>query len=144
MNFKLDKKTLLLWRIRTGGAALAAALIFVLLCKYSLYFLIPAAVFVCAGVAAVFWYLPAFFGGYSIFVGENSVTVTRGVIIRTSHIMPFKRLVFAGSYSTPLSKVLGLKGVTLRAARASLVIPEIDGAAADRLIYGISGESAYD
>ena len=144
MNYKLESKTLLLWRIRVGAAALAAALIFVLLCKYSLYFLIPAAMFLCAGVAAVFWYLPAFFGGYSIFVGENAVIVTRGVIIKTSHIMPFRRLVFAGSYSTPLSKFLGLKGVTLRAARASLLIPEIGSDAADRLIYGISGESDYD
>ena len=139
MNYKLEKKTLLLWRIRISGVAAAAALLFVAFCRYSIYFYIPASVSVLAGAVADFWYLPVFFRSFDIFVGENSVTVTRGVIIRTQHIMPFKRLVFAGSYSTPLSKLMGLKGVTLRAARANLLIPEIESDAADSLVYGISG-----
>ena len=144
MNYKLDKKTLLLWRIRISGAALAAVLLFVAFSGYSVYSFVPAALAAFAGLAADFWYLPAFFRGYTVFVGENAVIVTRGVIIKTSHIMPFKRLVFAGSYSTPLSKILGLKGVVLRAARANLVIPEIGKDAADSLVYGISGEKTHD
>ncbi len=140
MNYKLEKRTLLLWRIRIGAAALAAALLFALLSVYTAYFYVPAAAFVLLGAAIIFWYLPAFFKGFNLFVGENAVMVTRGVFIKTSHIMPFKRLVFAGGYSTPIARIMGLKGITLRAARATVIIPEIEASAADRLIFDIGGE----
>ena len=143
MNYRLEKKTLLLWRIRVGAAALAAALLFALLSVYTVYFYVPAAVFVLLGAVAVFWYLPAFFERFNMFVGENAVIVTKGVFIRTTHIMPYKRLVFAGGFSTPAARVMGLKGIMLRAARATVFIPEIEASAADRLIFDIGGEK-YD
>lgn len=140
MNFSLSRKTLILWQIRVLSVCLiitAADLIFV---RYSAYLLIVAAAFVAIGILAAFWYLPAFFRKHKIFVGENSVIVTRGVFVETSHIMPYKRLVFAGGYSTPLARILGLKGITLRAARARILIPEIEDTAAEKLIFGLGGE----
>lgn len=144
MEFKIEKKTALLWQIRMACTAVLLAILFALLARYSRYFFIPAVVFLAAGGAVVFWYLPAYFSRYRIFVGENAVVVTSGVYFVTSHIMPFKRLVFAGGYSTPLARVMKLKGVTLRAARANILIPEMDVKAADRLILGISGEKSDD
>ena len=140
MNYKPEKKTLLLWRLRVSAAAVAAALVFFALCRYSRLFCIPAAAVLLVGVAAVFWYLPTFFSGLNIFVGKNSVVITCGVFVKTTRIMPFGRLVFAGGYSTPLARALKLKGVTFRAARGVLIIPEIGEDAADRLIFTLGGE----
>ena len=144
MEFKLGGKTLLLWRIRVGLAFLLFAAAFVFFTGYSGYFLIPAAVTAAAGAGIIVGYLPAFFAGYRIFVGEKSVVVTYGVFIKTSRIMPFKRMVFAAGYSTPLARAMRLEGVVLRAARASVIIPEIGREAADRLISGIGGEKTRD
>lgn len=140
MYFNLGRKTKTLWQIRAGVLFLLLSCAFLFFLRYSPYYFIPLSVFAVIGVLAVFWYLPKFFSKYSIFVGENSVVVTRGVFIETSHIFPLKRLVFAGGYSSPVARMLGLKGITLRAARANVFIPEIDEKYADELIFGVCGE----
>lgn len=140
MHFNLGRKTKTLWQIRAGVLFLLLSCAFLFFLRYSPYYFIPLSFFAVIGVLAVFWYLPKFFSKYSIFVGENSVVVTRGVFIETSHIFPLKRLVFAGGYSSPVARMLGLKGITLRAARANVFIPEIDEKYADELIFGVCGE----
>ena len=140
MYFNLGRKTKTLWQIRAGVLFLLLSCAFLFFLRYSPYYFIPLSVFAVIGVLAVFWYLPKFFSKYSIFVGENSVVVTRGVFIETSHIFPLKRLVFAGGYSSPVARMFGLKGITLRAARANVFIPEIDEKYADELIFGVCGE----
>lgn len=140
MEFRLGRKTKTLWQLRAGVLFLLLLGIFLFFLRYSPFYLIPLFLFVTIGAVAVFWYLPKFFSKYSIFVGESSVVVTRGVFIETSHIFPLKRLVFAGGYSTPFSRIFGLKGVVLRAARANLIIPEIDEKSAGKLIFGVCGE----
>ena len=144
MKYKLTKKSMHLWQIRITAAALIFAAVFFALVKYSAYLYIPLFACLFAGLTADIWYLPRLFCGYSIFVGKNAVIVERGVIIKTSRIMPYKRLVFAGSYMTPLGRLLGLKGVVLRAARANLIIAEIDKNSANELIYGLCGEKQND
>ena len=140
MEFGLGGKTKTLWQIRAGALFLLLSCVFLFFLRYSLFYLIPLLIFAVVGVLAVFWYLPKFFSKYSIFVGENSVVVAKGVFIEVSHIFPLKRLVFAGGYSTPFSRVFGLKGVVLRAVRVNLIIPEIDEKSADELIFGLCGE----
>ncbi len=144
MLFGLVRKTLILWQIRAFALCMLVILSVLPFLSYSVYLLIPAAVLAISGIIVAFWYLPRFFKKYKIFVGEKSVVVTRGVFVETSHIMPFKRLVFAGGYSTPLARAFGLKGITLRAARASVIIPEIEDFAADKLIFALSGEKSND
>ena len=117
---------------------LLLALLFFSLSVLTVWLYLPAFLLLASGALAVLWYLPAYVDSFSVTVDGNSVTVNRGVIIRTSRIMPYKRLVFAGGYSTPLARALGLKGVVLRAARADIRIPEMDSAAADRLILGVA------
>lgn len=140
MEYKSTKKTLRLWQIRIAAALFALSAVFFVLARYSVYFYLPIAISALLAVLAVFWYLPAFFKQYTVFVGKNAVVVKRGVLVETSHIMPYKRLVFAGSYVTPLSKLMGLKGIVLRAARANLFVAEIENSAAEQLIYGLCGE----
>lgn len=142
MYFNLGRKTKTLWQIRAGVLFLLLSGVFLFFLRYSLFYLIPLSAFAIVGALAVFWYLPAFFSKYSVFVGENSVVVTKGVFIEVSHIFPLKRLIFAGGYSTPVSRIFGLKGVIFRAARANLIIPEIDEKSADKLIFGVCGEKS--
>lgn len=141
MNFGPGRKTIILWQIRACAAFFAFALLFFVLAGSSLYFYVPAALVTVSGAAAVFWYLPAFFCNYTVHVGKTCVTVTRGIIIRTSRIMPYKRMVFASGYSSPLARLLGLQGVRLRAARADIRIPEMDADAANMLIFGLSEDN---
>ena len=121
---KIPEKTLFLWQIRIGvlGAIPTAALF--ILSAVSLWFLIPAGVLTVFILLFLFWYLPRYFDSYEILFPKGAIIINRGVFIKTSHIMPFSRLVYAQSFSTPLAKVMGLAAVSLKAARSRVIIPE--------------------
>ena len=121
---KIPEKTLFLWQIRIGvlGAIPTAALL--ILSSVSLWFLIPAGVLTVFILLFLFWYLPRYFDSYEILFPKGAIIINRGVFIKTSHIMPFSRLVYAQSFSTPLAKVMGLAAVSLKAARSRVIIPE--------------------
>ena len=134
MTFSLPKKTRILWQLRI-------VLAFVLLCagvsffsRYSLWFLLPAAIIATMGLAVAFIYIPFYFKSYKITVDESSISISKGLIIRTTNIMPFPRLVFAQSFTTPIASVLKLKCVMLKAARGWILIPEIEQQNADYLL----------
>ncbi|MBR5922445.1 MAG: hypothetical protein IKZ59_01490 [Clostridia bacterium] len=138
MNFRPGGKTIILWQIRACSAFIASALLFFALSRLFAPLLVPALCLPVLGACASFWYVPVFLKGYNVHVGDNAVTVTCGVIIRTTRVMPYKRLVFAVGYSTPLARLLKLRGIRLRAARADLYIPEMAEDAAELLIFGLS------
>ena len=121
---KIPEKTLFLWQIRIGvlGAIPTAALF--ILSSVSLWFLILAGVLTLIILLFLFWYLPRYFDSYEILFPKGAIIINRGVFIKTSHIMPFSRLVYAQSFSTPLAKVMGLAAVSLKAARSRVIIPE--------------------
>lgn len=134
MTFYLSKKTRILWQIRI-------ILIFALLCaavavfsRFTLWFLLPAAVIAALGLIAAFVYVPFYFKSYKITVDGNSITISKGIFIKTMQIMPFPRLVFAQSYTTPIASAMNLKCVMLKAARGWILIPEIDGSDADFML----------
>ncbi len=134
MTFTLPKRTRALWQIRI-------LLIFILLCVavslfsgYSLWFLLPAAIIATIGLAVAFIYVPFYFKSYKITVDESSISISKGLVIRTTNIMPFPRLVFAESFTSPIASLLGLKCVMLKAARGWILIPEIENENADFLL----------
>ncbi|MBQ8740936.1 MAG: hypothetical protein IJY79_05260 [Clostridia bacterium] len=134
MTFALPKKTQLLWQMRIvfAFALLCAAVAF--FSRYTLWFLLPAAIIATLGLGFAFVYMPFYFKSYKITVDENSISITKGVIIKTIQIMPFPRLVFAQSFTTPLSAVMKMKCVMLKAARGWMLIPEIENVNADYLL----------
>ncbi len=134
MTFLLPKKTRLLWQMRIifVFALLCAAIAF--FSRYTLWFLLPAAIIATLGLVFAFVYVPFYFKSYKINVDENSISITKGVIIRTTNIMPYPRLVFAQSFSTPLSTVMKMKCVMLKAARGWMLIPEIENVNAEYLL----------
>ncbi len=137
MTFSLPKKTRFLWQIRIlmVFVALCAAVSF--FSRYSLWFLLPTAIIATLGLIAAFIYVPFYFKSYKITVDENSISISKGLVIRTTNIMPFPRLVFAQSITTPLASLMKLKCVMLKAARGWILIPEIENENADFLLNNL-------
>jgi len=114
--------------------------VFFILSVISDWFLIDALTFAVITAAAVFWYIPAYFESYEILFPNGAVIIKRGVIVKTCHIMPFSRLVYVQSISTPLAKAMGLSALSLKAARSSVIIPELSVTDAERFINAVTGD----
>lgn len=123
---KIPKNTRFLWQIRIGGLGIIPIAALFILSAVSRWFLIPAGVLTVFILLFLLWYLPHYFDSYEILFPKGAVIINRGVFIKTSHIMPFSRLVYAQSFSTPLAKAMGLAAVSLKAARSSVIIPELN------------------
>lgn len=137
---RLPKQTVLLWQIRIGLIGI------ILLIGISAFGLLTDWVLIGTAVAAailvflLFWYLPRYFKSYEILFPKGAVVINRGVFIKTTHIMPFSRLVYAQSFATPLAKKMGLAALTLKAARSTVIIPEFDAKDIDYYIDFLARE----
>lgn len=136
----LPKQTKLLWQIRIALIGVIQFAVMFALFSVSLWFVISGAVLAALFIAAVFWYVPAFFDSYDISFSGGAIIINRGVIIRTCHIMPFSRLVYVQSISTPLAKAMGLAALRLKAARIGVTIPEMPVSDTNRFINAVSGK----
>lgn len=102
--------------------------------RYTVWFLLPAAIIAMLGLVAAFVYIPFYFKSYLITVDTNSIIITKGIFIKTTQIMPFPRLVFAQSFTTPIASAMKLKCVMLKAARGWILIPEIESVDAEFML----------
>lgn len=136
----LPKRTVSLWQIRIG---LLGLFLLVGICAFGLltrWVLLAAAAVAALLAVFLFWYLPRYFKSYEILFPKGAVVINRGVFIKTTHIMPFSRLVYAQSFATPLAKKMGLAALTLKAARSSIIIPEFDAKDVDYYIDFLAKE----
>ncbi len=136
----LPQKTLRLWQLRValvGGVPFLLCLFFLYLSKW---FLLPAIFVLVLSLWLIFWYFPRYFQSYEVQFPQNAIVIRRGVFIRSSHIMPFSKLVYVQSFSTPLSKSMGLAAISLKAARSSLFIPELSDADVQLFIHSVTKE----
>lgn len=140
MENLLPQKTRILWQIRIASAFILIIGAVAAFIPLTVWMLLPSGIILIIALIFLFWYIPAYFKSYQITVKAGTVIIDRGVFIKTSHIMPFPRLVFAQSFSTPLSKRFGLTAVALKAARGMVLIPEMYTADALRLLESISKE----
>ncbi len=134
MKFTLPKKTRFLWQVRIIFAFAVICVAVALFSRYTIWFLLPAAIIATIGLAASFIYIPFYFKSYKIIVDENAIIISRGILIKTTNVMPYPRLIFAKSFTTPLSSLLKLKCVMLKAARGWILIPEIENINADHIL----------
>ena len=134
MSFSLPKKTRIFWQLRIVFAFALLCAVVAFFSKYTLWFLLPAAIIAAIGLICVFVYIPFYFKSYSVTVDKDSISINKGLIIKTTQIMPFPRLVFAQSFTSPLASVMKLKCVMLKAARGWVLIPEIESQNADFLL----------
>ena len=135
-EWKLPKKTLIVWRLRLF-------LFTIILCAFlgiffSLYVFSAVLLLLCFAFSLIF--LPFLIKSYVITVTDAYISVEKGIIIKKTQIMPRKNLVYAESLSLPLSNALGLSAVILKAAKGYCVILEIEKEKADILISSTKGE----
>ena len=138
----LPKKTTWLWFVRV----IFITFIVSVLCLYfaPLFSLLKIAAIVIAvlGVILAFVYLPFFFKTYKIILSNDAVIVKYGILIKVEHIMPYKRMIYAQSFETPLARILGVAAVRLKAARSYLLVAEIEKESAQSIIdFLAEGES---
>ena len=131
LELKLPKKTLSLWKIRLTVAVLIFFGLFSYFCHGFSWFLVATLVVICLYELAFFWYLPCLFKTYHIKYINGAVVIESGVLIKTTHIMPFSKMIYTQTITSPLARLMGLKAVTLKAARSQVIIPEIPEAEAE-------------
>ncbi len=138
----LPKRTSWLWFVRV----IFITFILVALCFYFSPLFSPlkivAVIIGIIGVILAFIYLPFFFRTYKIILSNDAVIVKYGILIKVEHIMPYKRMIYAQSFETPLARILGVTAVRLKAARSYLLVAEIEKESAQEIIdFLAEGES---
>ena len=71
-------------------------------------------------------------------MSDDGVIVKRGVIIKSTHFLPFSRLIYTQTITSPIARIFRLKAITLKAARSAVLIPELTKEDADRLLLFLS------
>lgn len=131
---KLPKKTMLLWQIRV----LALNIIIIGLCfyfyaSYKVLF-IAGAVITAVCLFGIVFYVPLFIRSYRIRCTDGAIIIKCGVIIKTTHIMPYSKLIYSQTFTTPLAKLMGLQAVSLKAARIKVTVPELEFETAQQIL----------
>ena len=139
MEFKLPKKTLDLWKVRLTIGVLLFFGLFSYFCHGYGWFLVVTLIIICLYELAFFWYLPSLFKTYQIKYINGAVIIESGVFIKITHIMPYTKMIYTQTRTSPLARFFGLKAVTLKAARSRILIPEIPEAEAERLTTVLAG-----
>ena len=139
MELKLPKKTLDLWKVRLTIGVLLFFGLFSYFCHGYGWFLVVTLIIICLYEFAFFWYLPSLFKTYQIKYINGAVIIESGVFIKITHIMPYTKMIYTQTLTSPLARFFGLKAVTLKAARSRLLIPEIPEAEAERLTTVLAG-----
>lgn len=121
---KLPFKTLILWQIRMIAIGLLGLGLLTYTCVGFSWYLTAALVLVVLFLVLSLWYVPALFKTYKISYINGAVVIEKGVIIKTTHVMPYSKMIYTQSITTPLAKLFGLSAVTLKAARSRIFIPE--------------------
>lgn len=121
----IPKKTRFLWQLRISLIGFLPVAVLAALSPVTLWCLFAAGILAVLLLIFVLWYIPAYFASYEILFPKGAIIINRGVFIRTTHIMPFSRLVYVQSYSTPLAHSMRLAALSIKAARSSLIIPEL-------------------
>lgn len=138
MELKLPKKTLDLWKIRLTIGVLLFFGLFSYFCHGYGWFLIATLVIICLYELAFFWYLPSLFKTYQIKYINGAVVIESGVFIKITHIMPYSKMIYTQTLTSPLARFFGLKAVTLKAARSQILIPEVPEEAAEKFTTALA------
>lgn len=124
-ELRLSKKTLMLWKIRVTVFTLLILSVLAYFCHGYGWFLIVILALVCLYEGIMLWYLPKLFRNYRIKYINGAVVIESGVVLKTTHIMPFSKMIYTETITSPLAKLMGIKALSLKAARSRILIPEL-------------------
>ena len=122
---KLPVRTLPLWQIRVTVLFVLLGAVCLYFCSVYKWFWVLVTVITAVFLFVILWYLPRFIRNYRIKLIGEAVIIENGVFIKTTHIMPYSRMIYTKSFTTPLAKAIGLTSISLKAARSSIIMPEI-------------------
>ncbi len=134
MTFSLPQKTHTLWLLRIFVAIALVCLAVVKFCRLSSKDLLPTAILAVIGSVILFVYIYFYLKSYEITFDRSGVVITKGVIIKTTVIIPCFRLAFVKSYATPIMSLLDLKVIVLKVTRGWIFIPEIENEQAECML----------
>lgn len=132
MTFTLPSKTKTLWQIRFVCVIVFLCFVSFLFGQDIRWYLI--AIISIIGVVITLVYLPLYIKSYKITVDVAFISVSKGVIIKTVNIMPYPRLIYVQTYTTPLSLLFKMKILLLKAARGWVFVPEIETVCCEELM----------
>ena len=138
-SYELPSKTLLLWRIRLIIVTLLLSLLAMYFCPLFVYLYAVPVLLGAICIIGVAWYLPNYFKYCKISLINKSVVIENGVFIRTTHIMPYERLIYTQTLSSPVAKALNLSAISLKAARSRILVPEMEVEKVDEFLQKITG-----
>lgn len=134
----LDRRVLVLWRVRSGAAIVAAVFGAGVPLAVSGRGAIGAAV-ALGGLTVLgpvaWWWTGLAWGCWRFEVGAQALHLDHGVLTRHASTIPFHRVQHIDLEAGPLERRLGLATLVLRTASASSdsTVPGIDAAEAERL-----------
>lgn len=140
-HYTLPKKTLWLWQIRATALVAILCGIVMLLPLPLTYTLIVIGVILGVGALFLFWYLPRFVKSCTINFTDGVVIVKRGVFIESIHIFPSTKLIYTQTITSPIANAFSLSALSLKAARSTVIIPEMNRLDAELLAWEIKTES---
>ncbi|HHW46569.1 MAG TPA: hypothetical protein GXX17_06635 [Clostridiales bacterium] len=127
-KFKLSPRVLLLWRIRLLFVDLA---VLVLCFAVYAFFSLPDEAVLLAVITILisfwlwFWYLPRLHSSFQFSISNEAVVLTRGVFVVKQYLLPCPRLIYAERFTTPLTSLMGLCSLRLKASRVHLILPPL-------------------
>ena len=132
MTFTLPTKTKALWQIRFVCVIVFLCFICFLFAQSTRWYLIT--IISVTGAIITFVYLPLYIKSYKITVETAFISVSKGIIIKNVNIMPYPRLIYVQSYTTPLSSLFKMKILILKAARGWIFVPEMELTSCEHLL----------
>lgn len=137
----LPAKTTALWRLRIAIFCANIICIIAFACRRFRWRLVIIIGILVIFAVLAFWYIPALCRSYRIVAKNGAVIIEHGVIIKTTHIMPFAKMIYAETFSTPLAKAMGLTALTLKATKSIVFVPEMETEQVEVLVKTLSEEN---
>lgn len=140
MVFVLPKKTKILWQFRTLFILVVLYGLIVVFCQNKLARILPTSIAMAIGSVFIMVYISFYLKKYKIIVDNSGVTIKKGIIFKTTIIIPYPRLALIKKTATPIMFLLNVRCVMLKVTRGWLFLPELDILAANTLIKMMQNE----
>ena len=134
MTFALPKKTRILWQLRTSFIIAPIYALIVSFCRIYPTILLPTAIVLAIGSVFLLLYISLYLKLYKVSLDDSTICLSKGIVFKSTIIIPNARLAFIKSVSTPITHCLNLKCVILKVAYGLVFIPEIECKIAERII----------
>ena len=140
MTFALPNKTRILWQLRTGFVIAPIYALVVSFCRIYPIIILPTAIVFAIGSVFLLIYISFYLKSYKITLDGTIIYISKGIIFKSTIIIPNLNIAFKKSISTPLTRFLNLKCLILKIAYGWVFIPEIEYKLAERIIGTVKNE----